>query len=66
MSAVMQTIYAPAKLLVTIVDRGRGEAAMTVAKGAGARGGTILLGRARRIIGCCICWGWTMWERTCC
>ena len=45
MSAVMQTIYAPAKLLVTIVDRGRGEAAMTVAKGAGARGGTILLGR---------------------
>lgn len=45
MNAVMQTIYAPAKLLVTIVDRGRGEAAMTVAKGAGARGGTILLGR---------------------
>lgn len=45
MSAVMHTIYMPAKLLVTIVDRGRGEIAMTVAKGAGARGGTILLGR---------------------
>lgn len=66
MSAVMQTIYAPAKLLVTIVDRGRGEAAMTVAKGAGARGGTILLGRGTADNRRCICWGWTMWERTCC
>lgn len=45
MNAVMHTIYTPAKLLVAIVDRGRGEAAMAVAKGAGARGGTILMGR---------------------
>ena len=66
MSAVMQTIYAPAKLLVTIVDRGRGEAAMTVAKGAGAWAEPSCSAGARRIIGCCICWGWTMWERTCC
>lgn len=45
MSVATRTGYMPAKLLVTITDRGRGEAAMAVAKGAGARGGTILMGR---------------------
>lgn len=45
MNTVMQTAYLPAKLLVAIVERGKGEAAMAVAKKVGARGGTILLGR---------------------
>jgi len=45
MNDLLHTVYVPAKMLVTIVERGKGETAMSVAKAAGARGGTIILGR---------------------
>ncbi len=45
MNANHTTTYAPGKLLIAIVSRGRGESVMSVAKAAGARGGTILMGR---------------------
>jgi nitrogen regulatory protein PII len=40
------TTCAPGKLLITVVARGQGEKAMHLAKAAGARGGTIMLGRS--------------------
>lgn len=42
----MTTLYLPAKLLVCLVGRGKGEHLMAVCKTAGARGGTIALGRS--------------------
>jgi nitrogen regulatory protein PII len=41
----IQTIYTHGKLLLSIVVRGQGEKLVAVTKGAGARGGTIVLGR---------------------
>jgi nitrogen regulatory protein PII len=42
----VRAICNPGKLLITIVGRGQGEKAMRSAKAAGARGGTIMLGRS--------------------
>ncbi len=42
----MNCAYVPAKLLVSIVGRHRGERIVSIAKQAGARGGTIAFGRA--------------------
>lgn len=42
----MSHIYLPAKLMLCLVGRGRGEQLMTVCKNAGARGGTIAMGRS--------------------
>jgi nitrogen regulatory protein PII len=41
----IQTIYTHGKLLLSIVARGQGEKLVAVTKEAGARGGTIVLGR---------------------
>ncbi|MDR1490536.1 MAG: P-II family nitrogen regulator [Desulfovibrio sp.] len=41
-----RTTCTPGKLLITVVARGQGEKAMQLAKAAGARGGTIMLGRS--------------------
>ena len=41
----MQTSYTPAKLLVCLVGRHKGELLVSAAKAAGARGGTLTLGR---------------------
>lgn len=45
MNSAECTTYTPGKLLITIVTRDQGETVMAVAKRAGARGGTIMLGR---------------------
>lgn len=42
----MDYLFKPGKLLICIVGRHRGENIMSVAKAAGARGGTITLGRS--------------------
>lgn len=39
------TIYAPGKLLVSVVGRHHGEAVVEISKKAGARGGTVILAR---------------------
>ena len=43
--SLLATIYAPGKLLVSIVGRNQGDWVVEAAKKAGARGGTVLLGR---------------------
>ena len=43
--SVLATIYAPGKLLVSIVGRNQGDLVVETVKRAGARGGTVLLGR---------------------
>lgn len=43
--SVLTSIYAPGKLLVSIVGRNQGDLVVDIAKKAGARGGTVLLGR---------------------
>ena len=43
--SLLATIYAPGKLLVSIVGRNQGDWVVETAKKAGARGGTVLLGR---------------------
>lgn len=40
-----QTSYAPGKLLVSIVERHNGDSLVRITKQAGARGGTVVLGR---------------------
>ncbi len=42
---IMKHIYIPAKLLISFVGRHKGESCVSVAKAAGARGGTIVFGR---------------------
>ena len=43
--SLLATIYAPGKLLVSIVGRNQGDWVVEAAKKVGARGGTVLLGR---------------------
>ena len=43
--SVLATIYAPGKLLVSIVGRNQGDLVVETVKRAGARGGTVLHGK---------------------
>jgi nitrogen regulatory protein PII len=45
-ASVSPIVCYPGKLLISIVTRGQGEPLMAVVKGAGAQGGTILIGRS--------------------